>query len=153
MKTIDKSDKLNGVCYDIRGPVLEQAMRMEEEGQRILKLNTGNPAAFGLMAPDEIIRDVIYHLPQSEAYGESKGLYSARKAIMQRCQQDGVHEVQVGDIYIGNGCSELIVMALQALLNNGDEILIPAPDYPLWTAATALSSGKPVHYVCDEQNG
>jgi alanine-synthesizing transaminase len=153
MKTIDKSDKLNGVCYDIRGPVLEQAMRMEEEGQRILKLNTGNPAAFGLMAPDEIIRDVIYHLPQSEAYGESKGLYSARKAIMQRCQQDGILEVQVNDIYIGNGCSELIVMALQALLNNGDEILIPAPDYPLWTAATALSSGTPVHYRCDEQNG
>lgn len=153
MKNIEKSDKLNGVCYDIRGPVLEQAMRMEEEGQRILKLNTGNPAAFGLLAPDEIIKDVIYHLPQSEAYGESKGLYSARKAIMQRCQQDGIHDVQVSDIYLGNGCSELIVMALQALLNNGDEILIPAPDYPLWTAATALSSGTPVHYICDEQNG
>jgi alanine-synthesizing transaminase len=153
MKTIDKSDKLNGVCYDIRGPVLEQAMRMEEEGQRILKLNIGNPAPFGLMAPDEILRDVIYHLPQSEGYCESKGLYSARKAVMQSCQQAGIFEVQVGDIYLGNGCSELIVMALQGLLNNGDEVLIPTPDYPLWTAATALSSGTPVHYRCDEENG
>jgi len=153
MKYIEKSDKLNGVCYDIRGPVLEQAMRMEEAGERILKLNIGNPAPFGLLAPDEILKDVIYHLPQSEGYCESKGLYSARKAVMQSCQQSGIFEVQVGDIYLGNGCSELIVMALQGLLNNGDEVLIPAPDYPLWTAATALSGGTPIHYACDEQAG
>jgi len=153
MKTIEKSDKLRDVCYEIRGPVLEQATRMEEEGHRILKLNIGNPAPFGLMTPDEILTDVIHHLPESQGYSESKGLYSARKAIMQSCQQQGIFDVKVNDIYLGNGCSELIVMALQALLNNGDEVLIPAPDYPLWTAATALSGGTPVHYMCDEQAG
>lgn len=153
MKPIEKSDKLRDVCYEIRGPVLEQATRMEEEGHRILKLNIGNPAPFGLMTPDEILTDVIHHLPESQGYCESKGLYSARKAIMQSCQQQGIFDVTVNDIYLGNGCSELIVMALQALLNNGDEVLIPAPDYPLWTAATALSGGTPVHYMCDEQSG
>ena len=153
MKNIEKSNKLHDVCYEIRGPVLEKATRMEEEGHRILKLNIGNPAPFGLMAPDEILTDVIHHLPQSQGYCESKGLYSARKAVMQNCQQQGIFSVGVNDIYLGNGCSELIVMALQGLLNNGDEVLIPAPDYPLWTAATALSGGTPVHYMCDEQAG
>jgi alanine-synthesizing transaminase len=146
----EKSDKLQGVCYEIRGPVLDQATRMEEEGQRILKLNIGNPAAFDLLTPDEILTDVIHMLPESQGYCESKGLYSARKAVMQRCQQQGIHSVQVSDIYLGNGCSELIMMAMQALLNNDDEMLIPTPDYPLWTAATAVSGGKPVHYACDE---
>jgi len=151
MKDIKKSEKLRDVCYEIRGPVLEQATRMEEEGQRILKLNIGNPAAFGLLTPDEILTDVIHNLPNSQGYCESKGLYSARKAIMQNCQQQGLFDITVNDIYLGNGCSELIVMALQGLLNNGDEVLIPSPDYPLWTAATALSGGSPVHYCCDEQ--
>jgi len=153
MKSLNKSNKLDGVCYDIRGPVLDQAYRMEEEGHRILKLNIGNPAPFGLLTPDEILQDVIYNLPNAQGYCESKGLFSARKAVMQNCQQRGIMDVQIGDIYLGNGASELIVMALQALLNNGDEILIPAPDYPLWTAATSLSGGTPVHYLCDEEAG
>ncbi|MCB1615884.1 MAG: pyridoxal phosphate-dependent aminotransferase [Pseudomonadales bacterium] len=151
MKKIKKSVKLNDVCYDIRGPVLDEAYRMEEEGHRIQKLNIGNPAPFGLLAPDEIIQDVIYNLPHAQGYCESKGLFAARKAIMQHCQQLEIPDVQISDIYLGNGASELIVMALNALLNSGDEVLIPAPDYPLWTAATSLSGGRPVHYRCDEE--
>lgn len=151
MNTINKSDKLANVCYEIRGPVLEEANRLEEEGHRILKLNIGNPAPFGFDAPDEIIQDVIRMLPTAQGYCESKGLYSARKAVMQNCQQIGIPDVEIGDIYLGNGASELITLSMQALLNNGDEVLIPAPDYPLWTAAVTLSGGKPVHYVCDEE--
>ncbi len=150
MNILEKSNKLHGVCYDIRGPVLEQAYRMEEEGQRILKLNIGNPAPFGLETPDEILQDVKHNLALSQGYCESKGLYSARKAVMQYYQQHGVPDIQIEDIYLGNGASELISMALQALINSGDEILIPAPDYPLWTASTSLSGGKAVHYLCDE---
>lgn len=150
MKRIKQSDKLNKVCYDIRGPVLEEAKRLEEDGHRILKLNIGNPAPFGFEAPDEIIQDVIRNLSNAQGYSDSKGLFSARKAIMQECQQIGINGVDIDDIYLGNGVSELIVMAMQALLNNGDEVLIPAPDYPLWTAAVSLSGGTPVHYVCDE---
>ena len=146
-----KSDKLTNVCYDIRGPVLEEATRLEEEGHRILKLNIGNPAPFGFDAPDEIIQDVIHMLPTAQGYCESKGLYTARKAVMQHCQQLAIPGVEIGDIYLGNGVSELISMSMQALLNNGDEVLVPAPDYPLWTAAITLSGGKPVHYICDEQ--
>jgi alanine-synthesizing transaminase len=148
-----KSKKLNNVCYEIRGPVLQRANELEEEGYRILKLNIGNPAAFGFNAPDEIIQDVIRMLPDSEGYSDSKGLYSARKAIMQECQKIGIPGVGVNDIYLGNGASELINMATQALLNQGDEVLIPAPDYPLWTAAVSLSGATPVHYLCDEDNG
>jgi alanine-synthesizing transaminase len=151
MHSIKKSDKLQNVCYDIRGPVLKEATRMEDEGQRILKLNIGNPAAFDLLTPDEILQDVIHNLPKAQGYCSSKGLYSARKAIMQDCQLRGVEHVEIDDIYLGNGASELIVMAMQGLLNNGDEVLIPAPDYPLWTAAVSLCNGKPVHYICDEQ--
>ncbi len=150
MTTISKSHKLNAVCYDIRGPVLAEATRMEEDGQRILKLNIGNPAPFGFNAPDEILQDVIRNLPAAEGYCESKGLFSARKAVMQHCQQLGINNVNIDDIYMGNGVSELIVLTMQALLNNGDEMLIPAPDYPLWTAAVKLSGGNAVHYRCDE---
>lgn len=150
MKTIKQSDKLAQVCYDIRGPVLEEAKRLEEDGHRILKLNIGNPAPFGFEAPDEIIQDVIRNLSDAQGYSDSKGLFSARKAIMQECQQLGIDGVDIDDIYLGNGVSELIVMAMQALLNNGDEVLVPAPDYPLWTAAVSLGGGNPVHYVCDE---
>jgi len=150
MKKIRQSDKLAKVCYDIRGPVLEEAKRLEEEGNRILKLNIGNPAAFGFEAPDEIIQDVIRNLSNAQGYSDSKGLFSARKAIMQECQQLGIDGVDIDDIYLGNGVSELIVMAMQALLNNADEVLVPAPDYPLWTAAVSLGGGTPVHYVCDE---
>ena len=146
-----KSNKLANVCYDIRGPVLEEATRLEEEGHRILKLNIGNPAPFGFETPDEILQDVIRLLPTSQGYCESKGLYSARKAVMQNCQQIGIPDVEVEDIYLGNGASELITMSLQALINNGDEILIPAPDYPLWTASASLAGGTPVHYHCDEE--
>lgn len=151
MTNIVKSDKLQNVCYDIRGPVLREATRLEDEGHRILKLNIGNPAAFGLLTPDEILQDVIRNLPDAQGYCASKGLYSARKAIMQDCQLRGINGVEVDDIYLGNGVSELIVMAMQGLLNNGDEVLVPAPDYPLWTAAVSLCGGTPVHYVCDEQ--
>ena len=150
MKKIRQSEKLAKVCYDIRGPVLEEAKRLEEEGNRILKLNIGNPAAFGFEAPDEIIQDVIRNLSNAQGYSDSKGLFSARKAIMQECQQLGIDGVEIDDIYLGNGVSELIVMAMQALLNNGDEVLVPAPDYPLWTAAVSLGGGSPVHYHCDE---
>lgn len=152
MFTIDKSDKLNNVCYEIRGPALEHARRLEEDGTRILKLNIGNPAPFGFSAPDEIIRDVIHNLAAAEGYTDSKGLFAARKAIMQECQRLGIPNVDIDDIYLGNGASELIVMATQALLNSGDEILVPAPDYPLWTAAVSLGGGKPVHYICDEES-
>ncbi len=151
MKTLAKSDKLKNVCYDIRGPVLREAMRLEEDGHRIIKLNIGNPAPFGFTAPDEIIQDVIRHIPDAQGYSDSKGLFSARKAIMQDYQLKGIFGVDVDDIILGNGVSELIVMATQALLNNGDEVLIPSPDYPLWTAAVNLASGKAVHYICDEQ--
>jgi len=150
MKTVRQSQKLASVCYDIRGPVLEEAKRLEEEGHRILKLNIGNPSAFGFDAPDEILQDVILNLPNAQGYSDSKGLFSARKAIMQECQRLGIGNVEISDIYLGNGVSELISMAMQALLNNGDEVLIPAPDYPLWTASVSLSGGKPVHYHCDE---
>ncbi len=151
MNPIKKSDKLNGVCYDIRGPVLEHANRLEEEGHRILKLNIGNPAPFGFSAPDEIIQDVIHNLANAEGYTASKGLFAARKAIMHECQRLEIPGVEIEDIILGNGASELIVMAMQALLNNGDEILVPAPDYPLWTAAVNLAGGKARHYLCDEQ--
>ncbi|OHV09917.1 pyridoxal phosphate-dependent aminotransferase [Kushneria phosphatilytica] len=149
---IHKSRKLEHVCYDIRGPVLEHAKRLEEEGHRLLKLNIGNPAPFGFEAPEEILQDVMRNLPTAQGYCDSKGLYSARKAIMQECQRKDIPGVSIEDIYVGNGVSELIVMAMQALLDDGDEVLIPAPDYPLWTAATNLSGGRPVHYLCDEQN-
>jgi alanine-synthesizing transaminase len=150
MDKIDQSEKLSNVCYDIRGPVLEEAKRLEEDGHQILKLNIGNPAPFGFNAPDEILYDVIHNLSNAQGYCDSKGLYSARKAIMQECQKLGVADVEVDDIYLGNGVSELITMSLQALLNDGDEVLIPAPDYPLWTAAVSLSGGTPIHYECDE---
>lgn len=150
MLPIKKSHKLDDVCYDIRGPVLKHAKRLEDEGQTILKLNIGNPAPFGFEAPDEIVMDVLQNLPQSQGYCDSKGLFSARKAVVQHYQQFGMRDVDTEDIYIGNGVSELIVMAMQALLNNGDEMLVPAPDYPLWTAAVNLSGGHAVHYICDE---
>lgn len=152
MPTIHKSVKLNNVCYDIRGPVLVEANRLEEEGHRVIKLNIGNPAPFGFDAPDEIIQDVILNLPNAQGYSDSKGLFSARKAVMQNCQLIGIDNVEIGDIYLGNGASELINMSMQALLNNGDEVLIPAPDYPLWTAAVTLSGGTARHYICDEQS-
>ncbi len=153
MSTILKSDKLGQVCYDIRGPVLHEAKRLEEEGHFITKLNIGNPAPFGLNAPDEIIQDVIRNLANCQGYSDSKGVYYARKAVMQYCQKKGFpSNVDVDDIFLGNGVSELIVMSMQALLNNGDEMLIPAPDYPLWTAAVSLSGGTPVHYICDEND-
>lgn len=150
MKLIRKADKLKDVCYDIRGPILTEAKRLEEEGHRILKLNIGNPAAFGFEAPEEIVHDVAFNLPQSQGYCDSKGIYSARKAIMQDCQREQITGVEIEDIYIGNGVSELIVMAMQASLNDGDEVLLPAPDYPLWAAAITLTGAKPVHYLCDE---
>ena len=148
-----KSNKLSDVCYDIRGPVLDEASRLEEEGFRITKLNIGNPAPFGFDAPDELLHDVIVNLRRAQGYVESKGIFAARKAVMQHYQARGLLDVQTEDIYIGNGVSELIVMTMQALLNNGDEVLIPSPDYPLWTAAVNLAGGKPVHYICDEQSG
>ena len=150
MSLIKKSNKLEGVCYDIRGPVLQEANRMEEEGQRILKLNIGNPTPFGFAAPDEIIQDVIRNLPAAEGYCDAKGLFAARKAVMQYCQQIQIENVTIDDVFMGNGVSELIVMCMQALINDGDEFLIPAPDYPLWTAAVTLAGGKAVHYHCDE---
>jgi alanine-synthesizing transaminase len=152
MRSIPKSKKLTDVCYDIRGPVLVEAKRLEEEGYRILRLNIGNTAPFDLNAPDELFHDVILNLRDSQGYCDSKGLFSARKAVMQYYQQRSVPDVEIEDIYIGNGVSELIVMSMQGLLNNGDEMLVPAPDYPLWTAAVRLSGGTPVHYVCDEQS-
>ena len=150
---ISKSLKLKDVCYDIRGPVLKAANVMEEQGHRIIKLNIGNPAPFGFEAPQEILSDVISNLPNAVGYCDSKGLFAARKAVVHYYQTKGLRGVDVGDIYIGNGVSELIVMAMQALLNNDDEMLVPAPDYPLWTAAVTLAGGNAVHYLCDEDNG
>ena len=151
MELIKQSDKLGNVCYDIRGPVLEHAKKLEEDGHRILKLNIGNPAPFGFNAPDEILYDVIRNLANAQGYSDSKGIYPARKAIMQEAQRLNIKGVEIDDIYLGNGVSELITMSMQALLNDGDEVLIPAPDYPLWTAAVTLSGGSPVHYTCDEE--
>lgn len=153
MKIINKSNKLENVCYDIRGPILDYAKKMEDEGHRIIKLNIGNPAPFGFEAPDDILKDVIHNLPRSQGYSDAKGIYPARVAVMQYYQQKNIKNITVEDIIIGNGVSELIVMAMQGLLNTHDEVLIPSPDYPLWTAAVSLSSGKPVHYKCDEANG
>ena len=153
MDKFPKSAKLDHVCYDIRGPVHKKALQLEEEGHKILKLNIGNPAPFGFEAPDEILVDVIRNLPTSQGYCDSKGLYSARKAIVHYYQTKGLRDITVNDVYIGNGVSELITMSMQALLNDGDEILIPAPDYPLWTAAATLAGGTVRHYLCDEENG
>jgi alanine-synthesizing transaminase len=153
LKPIVKSSKLANVCYDIRGPVLDKARQMEEEGQKIIKLNIGNIAAFGLMPPDEIVQDMIRNMPDAAGYTDSKGLFAPRKAVVHYTQEKNIHGVTVDDVYLGNGASELIVMSMNALLNDGDEVLIPSPDYPLYTAAVALSSGTPVHYVCDEQSG
>ena len=153
MKTIKKSDKLANVCYDIRGPVMERAKQMEEEGHTIIKLNIGNLAVFGFEAPEEIRQDMIHNLPSAAAYSDSKGIFVARKAVMQYTQEQGIKGVTIEDVYLGNGASELIVMATNGLLNDGDEMLLPAPDYPLWTAAVSLSGGKPVHYLCDEAKG
>ncbi len=147
-----KSDKLNDVLYDIRGPVMHEAERLEHEGYRILKLNIGNPAPFGFEAPEEVLVDMVRNLPTAQGYADSRGLYSARKAVMQYNQRMGIAGVEIDDIYIGNGVSELISMSLSALVNAGDEVLVPAPDYPLWTAATKLAAGTPVHYRCDEQS-
>lgn len=152
MYHVSKSHKLDNVCYDIRGAVLQEAKRLEEEGYRIHKLNIGNPAPFGFDAPDEIIHDVVINLRKAQGYSDSQGLFAARKAIMQACQEKEIPGVDVDDIYLGNGVSELITLSMQALLNDGDEILIPMPDYPLWTAAATLAGGRPVHYRCDEQS-
>ncbi len=151
MRTFEKSTKLNNVSYDVRGPVVDEANRMIENGAQILKLNIGNPAPFGFNAPEEIILDMIYNLREAQGYSDSKGIFSARKAIMQYCQMKKIPNVGIDDIYTGNGVSEMIVMSMQGLLNNGDEILVPSPDYPLWTAAANLAGGHPVHYMCDEQ--
>ncbi|MEV8630069.1 pyridoxal phosphate-dependent aminotransferase [Streptosporangium sp. NPDC051023] len=148
---VRQSDKLANVCYDIRGPVLKRAAEMEAQGHHILKLHIGNPAPFGFEAPEEILQDMIRNLPVSHGYGDSKGILSARRAVVQHYEEHGIPGLDVEDVYLGNGVSELIVMAMQALLNNGDEVLVPSPDYPLWTAAVSLSGGTPVHYVCDEQ--
>ena len=150
---IEKSKKLTNVCYDIRGEALREATRLEEEGHRILKLNIGNPAPFGFDAPDDILKDVIRNLPTAQGYSEASGIYSARVAVMQYYQQKNIKHIEIDDIFIGNGVSEMIMVAMQALLNNGDEVLLPAPDYPLWTAAVSLSGGTPIHYRCDEDNG
>jgi alanine-synthesizing transaminase len=148
-----QSSKLEDVCYDIRGPVLEEAKRLEEEGRRIIKLNIGNPAPFGFEAPEEILVDIVRNLAQAQGYCDSQGLLSARTAVVQHYQERGIDTVDVDDIWLGNGVSELITMALQAMLDNGDEVLVPAPDYPLWTASTSLAGGTPVHYLCDETAG
>jgi alanine-synthesizing transaminase len=153
LKTIAKSAKLNNVLYDIRGPIMDAARQMEEEGQKIIKLNLGNLAVFGFDAPEEIQQDMIRNLPNSAGYSDSKGIFGARKAVMHETQKQGIAGVTLDDIYLGNGASELITMATNALLDNGDELLLPMPDYPLWTAATSLSGGTPVHYLCDEANG
>jgi alanine-synthesizing transaminase len=152
LKKIQKSNKLSNVCYDIRGPIMDRARQMEEEGHKIIKLNIGNLAVFGFDAPEEIQQDMIRNLPTSAGYSDSKGIFGARKAVMHETQKQGIKGVTLDDIYLGNGASELIVMATNGLLNNGDELLLPAPDYPLWTAAVSLSGGTPVHYVCDEEN-
>lgn len=153
MKTIHKSAKLANVLYDIRGPIMDRARQMEEEGQKITKLNIGNLAVFGFDAPEEVQQDMIRNLPASAGYSDSKGIFAARKAVMHYTQQQGIKGVTLDDIYLGNGASELIAMSTNGLLDNGDELLVPMPDYPLWTAATSLSGGKPVHYLCDEAHG
>lgn len=152
MERFDKSSKLDNVLYDVRGPVVDEAARMEEEGKNVLKLNIGNPAPFGFSAPDEVIEDMIMNIRDCQGYSASSGLFSARKAIMQYCQIKGIMGVGVKDIYTGNGVSELINLSMQALLDVGDEVLVPAPDYPLWTACVTLSGGKAIHYICDEQS-
>ena len=152
-KTIQKSAKLANVCYDIRGPIMDRARQMEDEGQKIIKLNIGNLAVFGFDSPEEIQQDMIRNLPASAGYCDSKGIFAARKAVMHETQRQGIKAVTLDDIYLGNGASELIVMATNGLLDNGDELLLPAPDYPLWTAAASLSGGTPVHYLCDESRG
>jgi len=153
LNIIRKSAKLANVCYDIRGPIMEAARQMEEEGHKIIKLNIGNLAAFGFDAPEEIQQDMIRNLPNSSGYSDSKGIFAARKAVMHETQKQGIKGVALDDIYLGNGASELIVMATNTLLDNGDELLLPSPDYPLWTAAASLSGGTPVHYRCDEAKG
>lgn len=153
LKTVQKSAKLANVCYDIRGPIMDRARQMEEEGQKIIRLNIGNLAVFGFDAPEEIQQDMIRNLPNSAGYSDSKGIFAARKAVMHETQKQGIKGVSLDDIYLGNGASELIVMATNALLDNGDELLLPAPDYPLWTAAASLSGGTPVHYMCKESDG
>lgn len=153
MKTIQKSAKLANVCYDIRGPIMDRARQMEEDGHKIIKLNIGNLAVFGFDAPEEIQQDMIRNLPNSAGYSDSKGIFAARKAVMHETQKQGILGVTLDDIYLGNGASELIVMATNGLLDNGDELLLPSPDYPLWTAAASLSGGTPVHYRCEESNG
>lgn len=153
MKTIQKSAKLANVCYDIRGPIMDRARQMEEDGHKIIKLNIGNLAVFGFDAPEEIQQDMIRNLPNSAGYSDSKGIFAARKAVMHETQKQGILGVTLDDIYLGNGASELIVMATNGLLDDGDELLLPSPDYPLWTAAASLSGGTPVHYRCDEANG
>jgi len=153
VRPIQKSQKLADVCYDIRGPVLEKAKQMEDEGHKIIKLNIGNLAVFNFDPPDEIVQDMIRNMQNAAGYTDSKGLFAPRKAIMHYTQEKHIRGVTIEDIYIGNGASELIVMGMNALLNSGDEVLVPAPDYPLWTAAVSLSGGKPVHYVCDESAG
>ncbi|RQO58404.1 aminotransferase [Variovorax sp. KBW07] len=153
MKQLKKSAKLANVLYDIRGPIMDAAKQMEEDGQKIIKLNIGNLAVFGFDAPEEIQQDMIRNLPTSAGYSDSKGVFAARKAVMHETQKQGIQGVTLDDIYLGNGASELIAMSTNALLNDGDELLLPAPDYPLWTASTSLSGGTPVHYLCDEANG
>lgn len=152
MRTFNKSSKLDNVLYDVRGPVVEEAGRMEAQGRRVLKLNIGNPAPFGFSAPQEVIEDMMTNVKDSQGYSDSRGIFAARKAIMQYCQNKKIPNVSMDDIYTGNGVSELINLAMQALLNDGDEILIPAPDYPLWTACATLAGGKAVHYICDEES-
>ena len=150
MRKIMKSNKMANVGYEIRGPLLKEAKRLEEEGYTVIKLNSGNPPAFGIGAPDEMIHDLTLNIRSAQAYGDAKGLFAARKAIMQQCQVKGIEGVEIEDIYVGNGVSEMIMMAMQGLLNEGDEMLVPSPDYPLWSAAVILSGGTPVYYVCDE---
>lgn len=152
MRTFNKSSKLDNVLYDVRGPVVEEAGRMEAQGRRVLKLNIGNPAPFGFSAPQEVIEDMMTNVKDSQGYSDSRGIFSARKAIMQYCQTKNIPNVTMDNIYTGNGVSELINLAMQALLDDGDEILIPAPDYPLWTACATLAGGKAVHYICDEES-
>lgn len=152
MRPITQSEKLRNVRYDVRGPILVEAQRLEAEGHKVLKLNIGNPAPFGFEAPDSIMASMVHHLPDAQGYSDSQGIYSARTAVMNYYQSHGLRDVDVDDVFIGNGVSELITLVLQALVNDGDEILVPAPDYPLWTGAVSLTGGVPVHYLCDEQN-
>ena len=152
MRTFAKANKLDNVLYDVRGPVVDEAARMEEMGKKILKLNIGNPAPFGFTAPEEVILDIRDNIPECQGYSDSRGIFAARKAVMQYAQIKGIPNVTMKDVFTGNGASELIQMSLNALLNNGDEVLIPSPDYPLWTACTNLAGGKAVHYICDEES-